>query len=144
MPESVSYTHLDVYKRQIQTSINYYIIKSVEMKNKILENMVCEDTNHGIEKSKNMMSKILILFLMFCFTSYSQVKPENNVYITKFIKLIKLNDIEGIWERIRFPLNREYPIPPVNTKSQFVKRIDEIFDKHLKNENLSSTRKNKW
>lgn len=91
-----------------------------------------------------MMSKILILFLLFCFTSYSQVKPENNVYITKFIKLIKLNDIEGISELIRFPLNREYPIPPVKTKSDFVKRFDEIFDNHLKNEILSSTIKDNW
>lgn len=91
-----------------------------------------------------MKSNILILFLFFYFTSNSQVKPENITYISKFIKLVKQNDIEGISKLIRFPLNREYPIPAVKTKSEFVKRFNEIFDNQLKNEIISSTIKDNW
>jgi hypothetical protein len=55
-----------------------------------------------------------------------QIDAINNV-----IALFKEKDIDKISGIIRFPLNRQYPIPPINDKKEFIQRFSEVFDQIL-------------
>lgn len=51
--------------------------------------------------------------------------------IKNVIVLFKEKDIDKISNNIRFPLYREYPIPPIKDKEEFRQRFNEVFDKIL-------------
>ncbi len=55
-----------------------------------------------------------------------KIKSINNV-----IEVFKSNNIDKISNIIRFPLDREYPIPSIKNKKEFKKRFNEVFDKIL-------------
>ncbi|KAF2335880.1 hypothetical protein [Flavobacterium ginsenosidimutans] len=77
--------------------------------------------------------KILLTILLFnsSFLIAQDLKPEYQKFISKFILEVKNGDKEAIAKRIKFPFKREYPIPSVKDKADFVKRYDQIFDKGL-------------
>ncbi|UPZ16728.1 hypothetical protein [Flavobacterium humidisoli] len=77
--------------------------------------------------------KILFTILIFnsSFLIAQDLKPEYQKFISKFILEVKNSDKEAIAKRIKFPFKREYPIPSVKDKADFVKRYDQIFDKVL-------------
>ncbi|MXO07463.1 hypothetical protein [Flavobacterium sp. HBTb2-11-1] len=77
--------------------------------------------------------KIVLAFLV-CNSSFlnaQDLKPEYQKFIAKFILEVKNNDKEAVSERFKFPFKREYQIPLVKDKQDFVKRYDQIFDKAL-------------
>lgn len=49
--------------------------------------------------------------------------------IKRLIHLFEVRDIEGISNKISYPLERYYPIPPIKDKKEFIRRFDEVFDK---------------
>ncbi|KAF2332200.1 hypothetical protein [Flavobacterium nitrogenifigens] len=77
--------------------------------------------------------KILLTILVFnsSFLIAQDLKPEYQKFISKFILEVKNSDKEAIAKRIKFPFKREYPIPSVKDKADFVKRYNQIFDKVL-------------
>jgi len=91
--------------------------------------------------------KIRIIYLIiFCSQlSFSQdLKPEYQKFIKSFIANVKSNNKEGVAAFISFPLGRDYPIPNVKNKADFVKRYDQIFDATLKNEIIKSNPAKDW
>lgn len=77
--------------------------------------------------------KIFLAFLIFNspFLNAQDLKPEYQKIISKFISEVKSGDKEAIAKRIKFPFNRENPIPSVKNKADFIKRYNQIFDKVL-------------
>jgi hypothetical protein len=59
------------------------------------------------------------------------LEPEEKDSIQKLIELFKKNDIEGISNKITYPLKRDYPIPPIHNKEEFIERFYEVFDQKL-------------
>ncbi|MET3028783.1 hypothetical protein ABXT06_19050 [Flavobacterium sp. UW10123] len=77
--------------------------------------------------------KIVLVFLV-CNSSFlnaQDLKSEYQKFISKFILEVKSNNKEAIAKRIKFPFKREYPIPSVKDKADFIKRYNQIFDKVL-------------
>ncbi|KAF2080607.1 hypothetical protein [Flavobacterium sharifuzzamanii] len=77
--------------------------------------------------------KIVLTILVFnsSFLIAQDLKPEYQKFISKFILEVKNSDKEAIAKRIKFPFKRDYPIPSVKDKADFVKRYNQIFDKFL-------------
>jgi hypothetical protein len=87
----------------------------------------------------------LVLVLFFgSFLSAQTVKPEYQKCIKSFIDTIKSGNKDAIADMVSYPLKREYPIPDVRDKSDFIKRFDEIFDTTLKNEIIKSDPAKDW
>lgn len=59
--------------------------------------------------------------------------------IKRVISLFAERDVKKISNIIRFPLDREYPIPPIKNKKEFQKRFAEVFDEVLINKIATST-----
>lgn len=72
------------------------------------------------------------------------LKPEYQKFIKGFITNVKSNNKEGVAAFISFPLRRDYPIPNVKNKADFLKRYDQIFDATLKNEIIKSNPAKDW
>lgn len=51
--------------------------------------------------------------------------------VKQFITVVKTKDPKKIAQTISYPLNREVPVPAINTPKEFIKRFDEIFDSKL-------------
>ena len=91
--------------------------------------------------------KIRIIYLIiFCsqLTFSQDLKPEYQKFIKSFIANVKSNNKEGVAAFISFPLGRDYPIPNVKNKADFIKKYDQIFDATLKNEIIKSNPAKDW
>jgi len=91
--------------------------------------------------------KIRIIYLIiFCsqLTFSQDLKPEYQKFIKSFIANVKSNNKEGVAAFISFPLGRDYPIPNVKNKADFIKKYDQIFDVTLKNEIIKSNPAKDW
>ena len=87
----------------------------------------------------------LVLVLFLCgFVSAQTVKPEYQKCIKSLIDTIKSDKKDAIADMVAYPLKREYPIPDVLDKADFIKRYDEIFDTTLKNEITKSDPAKDW
>jgi len=94
-----------------------------------------------------MKNRILyfVIFIFCCqFTFGQDLKPEYQKFVKSFISNVKSNNKEGVATFISFPLKRDYPIPPVKNKADFLKRYDQIFDATLKNEIIKSNPAKDW
>ena len=93
-----------------------------------------------------MRKLIYFAFIIFSIqNSFGQdLKPEYQKFVKSFIANIKSNNKEGVATFISFPLGREYPIPAVKNKTDFIKRYDQIFDATLKKEIINSNPAKDW
>ncbi len=74
-----------------------------------------------------------VLLLLNCTYSFSQLtKVEDKKVVSDFINYIKTNDIEELANRTAYPFKREYPIPTIGNKQEFIDRYNEVFDDKLK------------
>jgi len=71
---------------------------------------------------------ILILALIFSFSFGQEINKKYLKEISNFIDCFKTQNIEKLSSLISFPLKREYPIPDIKNKQEFLKRYNEIFD----------------
>ena len=93
-----------------------------------------------------MRKIIYIIFIALGIQNISgqDLKPAYQKFVKSFIANIKSNNKEGVAAFIRFPLGREYPIPAVKNKADFIKRYDQIFDATLKKEIINSNPAKDW
>ena len=93
-----------------------------------------------------MKKLILIVFFALSFSpSFGQENDAENLkVITRFIDCIRKNKIEDLAQRVSYPLKRDYPIPMINNKQEFVKRYDQIFDANFTRTILKSNPKKDW
>lgn len=93
-----------------------------------------------------MRKLIYVIFIVFCIQNISaqDLKQEYQKFVKSFISNVKSNNKEGVATFISFPLGREYPIPAVKNKVDFIKRYDQIFDATLKEEIISSNPAKDW
>jgi len=81
-----------------------------------------------------MKTRLLILILFVSQIGYSQSDKLDDykiANINKVITLFKAKDLEKISNIIDFPLRREYPIPSIKSKAEFIQRFSQVFDKNL-------------
>lgn len=71
------------------------------------------------------------------------LEPEEMDSIKKLIELFKKVDIEGISNKISYPLDRDYPIPSIRNKEEFIKRFHEVFDQKLI-DNIAQSDLSQW
>lgn len=93
-----------------------------------------------------MKKLIYITFIIFSAQNVfcQDLKPEYQKFVKSFITNVKSNNKEGVAALISFPLKREYPIPAVKNKTDFIKRYDQIFDSTLKNKIINSNPATEW
>lgn len=77
------------------------------------------------------LSIIFILVLNFSFSFGQELKKQYQDVISNFIDCFKTQNKEKLSSLISFPLKREYPIPDIKTKQEFLKKYNEIFDDSL-------------
>ena len=91
-------------------------------------------------------SNIFLVLLIFCsgfiFAQDSEIDYQK--LVKKFIDNVKNDKKEAIADAVVYPLEREYPIPDIENKTDFIKRYSEIFDTTLKNEIVKSTPAKGW
>lgn len=63
--------------------------------------------------------------------------------INNVIELFKQKDVEKISNIIGYPLERQYPIPSIKDKTEFVKRFNEVFDETLI-DNIANSKIEQW
>ncbi|WP_394772974.1 hypothetical protein [Flavobacterium sp.] len=94
-----------------------------------------------------MRKLIYITFIFFSLhnNAFSQdLKPEYQKFIKSFIDNVKNGKREAVAGIIKYPLEREYPIPTIKNKAEFIKRYDQIFDATLKNKIIKSNPAKDW
>lgn len=93
-----------------------------------------------------MKKLIYITFIIFSVQNAfcQNLKPEYQKFVKSFITNVKNNNKQGVAALISFPLKREYPIPAVKNKTDFIKRYDQIFDSTLKNKIINSNPATEW
>lgn len=93
-----------------------------------------------------MRKIICIIAIVFWIQNITgqDLKPEYQKFVKSFIAHVKSNNREAVAAFISFPLGREYPIPVVKNKADFIKRYDQIFDATLKKEIINSNPAKDW
>lgn len=87
----------------------------------------------------------LVLFIFYGgFVIAQDVKIDYQKSVKRFIDNIKNDNKEAIADLVVYPLKREYPIPDITNKADFIKRYSEIFDATLKSEIIKSTPSKGW
>jgi hypothetical protein len=97
-----------------------------------------------------MKSKLKIITTVFAlstltFSSFAQLSDNKDKSKVKtFIQLVKTQQITKLATLVNYPMKREYPIPSINNKSEFIKRYHQIFDDSLKNIIINSDPVKDW
>ncbi len=94
-----------------------------------------------------MKFKIVIVFFLSIFSNLllsQDLKPDYQKFIKAFIENVKEDKKEAVANMTSYPFKREYPIPAIKNKTEFIKRYNEIFDVALKNEIIKSNPAKDW
>jgi len=95
----------------------------------------------------NMTQRItLFTFFIICFfRGYTQkLSHEYQKVVQDFIQFVKTDNNFKIANLVTYPFEREYPIPEIKNKDEFVKRYSEIFEDSLKQIIIKSDPVNDW
>lgn len=90
--------------------------------------------------------KVFLVLLIFCcgLVSAQELKTEYQIFVKRFIDNLKNDNKEAMADIVSYPLKREYPIPDISNKEDFIKRYSEIFDSILKDEIIKSNPDKDW
>lgn len=72
------------------------------------------------------------------------LEEKYQVYVRDFKRVLKTRDKSKIAELIRFPLDRDYPIPDIQNSKEFIERFDQVFDEVFINKILDSSTERDW
>lgn len=80
-----------------------------------------------------MKNLLLALFTLTLFSAHAQdnLTTYHKQAIADFISHIKKNDKEALAKKITYPFKRQYPLPSIKNKAEFLKRYAEVFDSKL-------------
>jgi hypothetical protein len=93
---------------------------------------------------KKSLISILLLTLYFLTASGQDENKENQKVISDFITCVKKQNKEVLSGKVAFPLKREYPLPAIKNKQEFLNRYDEVFDDSLINMIVTSDPARDW
>lgn len=87
-----------------------------------------------------------IFFASLCLMAFTQgiTDAQQRKIVLGFIEAFKPVSKEKIAARTMFPLNRQYPLPPITTKGDFLKRFNEVFDEILLSKIAASNPSTDW
>ncbi len=80
---------------------------------------------------------------MLCPTFAQNLDSIKTAKIQTLIYLFGNREIEEISNIVKYPLKREYPIPPITNREEFKKRFDQIFDQEIINI-ISQSKTEQW
>ncbi|HSZ32819.1 MAG TPA: hypothetical protein VK772_05890 [Puia sp.] len=90
----------------------------------------------------------LIITSLFVFNMYSlfaqDMSKENQKIVADFIAEVKNPNKNNLCSSISFPFKRQYPIPDINNRHEFLKRYKEVFDDSLTKMILTSDPAKDW
>lgn len=92
------------------------------------------------------MRKSVVFFALLCLAVQNGYGLDEQ-YCEKvqgFIDAVRSGDQLAVADFISFPLGREYPIPPIHNREEFVARYDEVFDEELIEFISNSDTDNDW
>ena len=92
------------------------------------------------------MMKKLILSTLLLFSNYTfadSLSASEQKEVQYIINLFKKNDSNEISNTIRYPLNREEPIPSIDNKAQMKQRFQQVFD-HKLVQNIATSKLTQW
>jgi len=120
--------------------LGYYIYtsqkaKEVEMLRQIEEQKIKIQELGGIEEPKLLEEQAEII--------QEDLEDKEIESIKALIALFKKKDIDGISNKISYPLYRQYPITPIKDKEEFKKRFSEVFDQILVNK-IANSQISEW
>lgn len=81
-------------------------------------------------KLKLILSFCIIINMLPAFAQNEMTK-EHQQTVAVFISFIKHNNRDSVAARVSFPFKRQYPIPAIKDKQEFLKRYNEVFDAKL-------------
>ncbi|MEI6748285.1 MAG: hypothetical protein WCM93_03905 [Bacteroidota bacterium] len=88
---------------------------------------------------------IIALLTLSCHGIFGQeLKKEYQKVVLEFIDCVKYGKNEKIANMISYPLEREYPVPEIKNKQEFIKRYNDIFDDGLKQMIIKSNLATDW
>ncbi len=85
-------------------------------------------------------------FVYFPFSSHAQSESLNKddaKAVSEIINLFKKKNISGIANKISYPLKRQYPLPSINNRQEFIKRFNQVFDNSFADK-IASSSVNEW
>jgi hypothetical protein len=94
-----------------------------------------------------MRHRLIIIAIATFFSQFTfgqELKKEYQEGIVHLIDCLKKNKKEQIAEMISYPLAREYPVPSIKNKQDFILRFNEIFDDTLKRLIITSKPATDW
>ena len=90
------------------------------------------------------MRLLVLIFTLGLQVSFGQgLKKEYQKVILNFINCVKLNNKECVAKKASYPFKREYPIPSIKNKQEFLNRYSQIFDEKLV-KSLSTSTLSDW
>jgi hypothetical protein len=88
---------------------------------------------------------LLLMLTCFSMSSSGQLSNDNDKKkVAYFIELIRTQQISKLAEHVYYPLKREYPIPAIKNKQEFIKRYKQIFDASLERVIIHSDPAKDW
>jgi hypothetical protein len=93
---------------------------------------------------KKLCLAILLLTLPFL-TAFSQDETaDQQKVISDFISCVKQQNKDELSGKIAYPLRREYPLPSIKNKQEFINRYHEVFDDSLVKMIVTSRPEQDW
>src|SRR5262245_23493384 len=88
---------------------------------------------------------ITLFLTLNLLTAFGQdlTKEQENLVID-FINSVKSKDKEKVISKISFPFSREYPIPSIKNKQEFLDRYNEVIDDQLTGIIINSRPSRDW
>lgn len=99
-----------------------------------------------LKNLKTMKIRILLFVIILnnCLVFSQELKKEYQQKISYFIDCVKNDKKSEIANMISYPFRREYPLPKINSKQEFINRYNEIFDEKLKKIIIQSNPNKDW
>lgn len=85
--------------------------------------------------------KVLFIagLILLSMTTYAEsLNAAQQKSIQKLIQNFKNNDVQAISQAIRYPLDRENPLPTIYNAKEFKPRFNQIFDQKIQNQIINS------